>query len=113
SAYWILVANGLMQNPVGAEVRDGRLELTDLGAVLSNPSALTAFWHVAAGGLVTAGFLMAGVSAYQLRRRTAHIELFGRSLRIGIYTALPALFVAVTFGGIQLDLLGDVQPMKR
>ncbi|NEE02333.1 cytochrome ubiquinol oxidase subunit I [Phytoactinopolyspora halotolerans] len=112
SAYWILVANGFMQNPVGAELDGDTLVLTDVAAVLSNDSTIGAFWHILAGALVTAGILVAGVSAYHLRRGTPHTELFGRSLRIGVYTALPALFVVVVSGGIQLSGLDDIQPMK-
>ncbi|WP_129669333.1 cytochrome ubiquinol oxidase subunit I [Phytoactinopolyspora endophytica] len=112
SAYWILVANGFMQNPVGAEIHGDSLVLTDVSAVLTNESSIAAFWHILGGALVTAGVLVAGVSAYHLRRRTPHTELFGRSLRIGVYTALPALFISVTSGGIQLSRLEDIQPMK-
>lgn len=112
SAYWILVANGLMQHPVGTRAVDGHLELTDLSAVLTNPTTVGAFWHILAGGLVTGGMVLAGVSAYRLRRRTRHVELFGRSLRIGVATALPALFVSATTGGLQFATLDEVQPMK-
>nr|WP_084469680.1 cytochrome ubiquinol oxidase subunit I [Jiangella gansuensis] len=84
SAYWVLVANGFMQNPVGAEVDGdgGGVRLTDAAAVLANPSAIQAFWHVLAGALVTAGFFLAGVSAWHLLRRTREAEFFGRSLRM-------------------------------
>nr|BFF26962.1 hypothetical protein GCM10025732_49270 [Glycomyces mayteni] len=45
SAYFILAANAFMQNPVGYQLNEtaGRAELTDFGAVLSNPVALAAF----------------------------------------------------------------------
>jgi cytochrome d ubiquinol oxidase subunit I len=112
SAYWILVANGLMQNPVGTRVDGGNLVLTDLGAVLTNPSAVTAFWHVAGGALLTGGFVVAGVSAYNLFRGTEHQELFGRSLRIGMLTALPGLVLSAVTGGIQFGTLSGIQPMK-
>ncbi|MER7083641.1 cytochrome d ubiquinol oxidase subunit I [Saccharopolyspora kobensis] len=109
SAYWILVTNGFLQNPVG-HARDGaELRLTDAWAVLSNPAATNAFWHILGGSLVTAGVFMAGISALHLFRRTAEVELFTKSLRIGLFTALPALFVAVTAGGMQF---GHLQPMK-
>jgi cytochrome d ubiquinol oxidase subunit I len=113
SAYWILVSNGFLQNPVGYERVGDVLRLTDSWAVLTNPSATTAFWHVLGGSLVTAGFFVAGISALHLFRRTAETELFTRSLRIGVFTALPALFLTVTAGGLQFAALGGVQPMKR
>ncbi|MEV4382328.1 cytochrome ubiquinol oxidase subunit I [Streptosporangium sp. NPDC049644] len=109
SAYWVLVANGFLQNPVGAEVVDGTLRLTDAAAVLTNPDALLPFAHILSGALVTAGFFLAGVSAYHLRRGTAEQEFFRRSLRIGVFTTLPALLANAAFGGVQFPTL---QPMK-
>ncbi|RKT87904.1 cytochrome d ubiquinol oxidase subunit I [Saccharopolyspora antimicrobica] len=109
SAYWILVTNGFLQNPVGYERAGAVLRLTDAGAVLSNPAATTAFWHILGGSLVTAGVFVAGISALHLFRRTADVELFTKSLRIGLFTALPALFVTVIAGGMQF---GHLQPMK-
>ncbi|MBG0814821.1 cytochrome ubiquinol oxidase subunit I [Planomonospora sp. ID82291] len=109
SAYWVLVANGFMQNPVGAESSGGTLRLTDAAAVLANPAALTAFGHVLAASLVTAGFFLAGVSAHHLRRRTAEQEFFRRSLRIGVFTGLPGLLAVLAFGELSFS---TVQPMK-
>ncbi|MFC6577129.1 cytochrome ubiquinol oxidase subunit I [Planomonospora parontospora] len=109
SAYWVLVANGFMQNPVGAELSGGTLRLTDAAAVLANPAALTAFGHVLAASLVAAGFFLAGVSAHHLRRRTAEQEFFRRSLRIGVFTGLPGLAAVLAFGELSFS---TVQPMK-
>ncbi|MEV4802438.1 cytochrome ubiquinol oxidase subunit I [Nonomuraea sp. NPDC049421] len=109
SAFWILVANGFLQNPVGHVVEGGRLRLTDFGAMVANPAAQAAFWHVLVGGLIVGGFFMAGVSAYHLRRRTPEWELFRKSLRIGIGVALPATFLNAVIGGISFQTL---QPAK-
>ncbi|MFI6942643.1 cytochrome ubiquinol oxidase subunit I [Streptomyces sp. NPDC050418] len=110
SAYWILVANGFLNNPVGHREENGRLVLDNSVEVFTNPSALLAFGHVLGGALLTAGFFMAGVSAYHLFKRTAEWEFFGKSLRIGVFLALPALFVTATFGGLQFV---GMQPMKE
>ncbi|MFC7302624.1 cytochrome ubiquinol oxidase subunit I [Streptomyces monticola] len=110
SAYWILVANGFLNNPVGHREKGGRLVLADAAAVFTNPSTLAAFGHVLSGALLTAGFFMAGVSAYHLFRRTPEWEFFGRSLRIGVFVSLPALFVTAAFGGVQFVAM---QPMKE
>ncbi|MEU9998727.1 cytochrome ubiquinol oxidase subunit I [Streptomyces sp. NPDC050848] len=113
SAYWILVSNGFLNHPVGYRVEGGdRLVLDDPVAVLTNPSALLAFGHILAGALLTAGFFVAGVSAYHLFRRTSEWEFFGRSLRIGVFLSFPALMVTAVFGGIQFAALGTFQPMK-
>ncbi|MER7959168.1 cytochrome ubiquinol oxidase subunit I [Streptomyces sp. NPDC096030] len=112
SAYWILVSNGFLNNPVGYRTEGGRLVLDDPVAVLANPSALLAFGHIVAGALLTAGFFVAGVSAYHLFRRSPEWEFFGRSLRIGVFLSFPALMVTAAFGGVQLAALRTLQPMK-
>ena len=47
SALWILIANGWMQNPVGAAFNPEtmRMEVTDFCAVLFNPVAQAKFVH--------------------------------------------------------------------
>ncbi|MFF5971608.1 cytochrome ubiquinol oxidase subunit I [Streptomyces sp. NPDC012769] len=112
SAYWILVSNGFLNHPVGHRTEGGKLVLDDPVAVLTNPSALLAFGHVMAGALLTAGFFVAGVSAYHLFRRTPEWEFFGRGLRIGVFLSFPALMVTAVFGGIQFASLRTLQPMK-
>lgn len=112
SAYWILVSNGFLNNPVGHRAERGKLVLADAGALLTNPSALLAFGHILGGALLTAGFFMAGVSAYHLFRRTPEVAFFVRSLRIGVFVSFPALWVTAGFGGVQLASLTDLQPMK-
>ncbi|MFF0742376.1 cytochrome ubiquinol oxidase subunit I [Streptomyces sp. NPDC004111] len=112
SAYWILVANGFLNHPVGHREQGGGLVLADVGELLANPSTLLAFGHVLGGALLTAGFFMAGVSAYHLFRRSPEWEFFGRSLRIGVFLSLPALFLTAALGGVQLGFLSSAQPMK-
>ncbi len=112
SAYWVLVANGFLQHPVGARVEGGVLQLTDPAAVLANPNAVVAFWHILAGGLVTAGFFVAGVSAFHLRRRSADVEVYRRSLRVGVFTTLPALVLSIVVGVVQFGVVAQTQPMK-
>lgn len=55
---------------------------------------------------------MAGVSAYHLFRRTPEYELFRRSLRIGVFMALPAVFFTAAVGGAQFPMLRQYQPAK-
>ncbi|GAA3390087.1 cytochrome ubiquinol oxidase subunit I [Streptomyces roseoviridis] len=112
SAYWILVSNGFLNHPVGHRTEGGKLVLDDPVAVLTNPSALSAFGHIVAGALLTAGFFVAGVSAYHLFRRTPEWEFFGRGLRTGVFLSFPALMVTAVFGGIQFASLRTFQPMK-
>ncbi|GAA2095628.1 cytochrome ubiquinol oxidase subunit I [Streptomyces albiaxialis] len=112
SGYWILVANGFMQHPVGYEVRDGVAHLTDFGAMLTNPSALLALGHVALAALTTGGVLVAGISAFHLARGTRETELYRLSLRLGVVVGTIASFFVIIVGDFQFPLLERTQPAK-
>ncbi|WP_405651893.1 cytochrome ubiquinol oxidase subunit I [Streptomyces sp. RK9] len=112
SGYWILIANGFMQHPVGYEVRDGVAYLTDFGALLTNSSALVALGHIALGALTTGGVFVAGVSAWHFLRRTEETELFRGSLRLGLWVAMVASFFVVIVGELQRPVIERTQPMK-
>jgi cytochrome d ubiquinol oxidase subunit I len=66
SALWILIANGWMQNPVGAELsfETMRMEMTSFAELLLNPVAEVKFVHTVAAGYVTASMFVAGISAW-------------------------------------------------
>lgn len=112
SAFWIMVANSWLQNPVGYELRDGVAHLTDFTALLTNPTLGMAFGHVVAAALLTGGVLMAAVSAWHLIRRTPDFALFRTSLRIGLVTAAVAVTLVQGFGFAQFGPVGQVQPTK-
>ncbi|MFI6318487.1 cytochrome ubiquinol oxidase subunit I [Nonomuraea sp. NPDC050556] len=108
SAYWIMVANSFMQNPVGTVAGGGQLRLTDFGALMTNKTLIFSFPHVIGAGLFTGAFVVIGASAYQLFRRTAEVEFFTRSMKMGVIMAAIGIFVTVGFGyaqfaGIQED----------
>src|SRR5699024_1200969 len=69
SAFWILSANSFMQNPVGFEMVDGRAQMNDFGAILTNPHFWAQFPHVLLTSFVTGSFLIAGISAWKLLRK--------------------------------------------
>ena len=63
SALWILIANGWMQNPVGAAFNPDtmRMEVTSFREVLFNPVALRAFPHTLfAAMMFSAGVIKIG-----------------------------------------------------
>jgi cytochrome d ubiquinol oxidase subunit I len=62
SALWILIANGWMQNPVGATFNPDtmRMEVTDFSAVLFNPVAQAKFVHTVSAGYVCAATFVMG-----------------------------------------------------
>ncbi|WP_433531432.1 cytochrome ubiquinol oxidase subunit I [Micromonospora sp. CA-263727] len=112
SAFWIMVANSWLQNPVGYQVRDGIAHLTDFSALLTNPALWMALGHVVSAALLTGGLLMAAVSAWHLIRRTPDLALFRTSLRIGVVTAAVAITFVQGFGLAQFGPVGDRQPTK-
>ncbi|MBE1593132.1 cytochrome ubiquinol oxidase subunit I [Nonomuraea angiospora] len=101
SAFYIMLANSFLQNPVGSVARGDRLELVDFGALLTNKSLVFSFPHVIGAGLFTGAMVLVGASAYQLRRRTEHVEFFTRSLRTGVVAAAIGIFVTTGFGYAQ------------
>ncbi|EGB15832.1 cytochrome bd ubiquinol oxidase subunit I [Pseudodesulfovibrio mercurii] len=111
SAIWILIANGFMQNPVGYVLRNGRAELTDFWAVITNKYAWLEFFHVVPASLLLAGFFIVGISAWHLLRKS-NTEFFKKSFNLGISVALVfALFTAAE-GHIHGNNLSDTQPAK-
>jgi len=73
SALWILMANAWMQHPVGYTIRNGRAELTDFLAVVTQPFGFQIYFHTLSGAYILAGFFVMGVSAYQLLRKQHEI----------------------------------------
>jgi cytochrome d ubiquinol oxidase subunit I len=114
SAFWILVANSFMQNPVGYKLAaSGRAEMIDFIAVISNPNVLLQFPHVALGGLTTAGFFVFGISAWHLlRQRHNNLDGFKRSAQLGLLVGTLAVFGTMGFGHLQGQRMADTQPMK-
>jgi cytochrome d ubiquinol oxidase subunit I len=113
SAYFIIAANAFMQNPVGFEIdeQQGRAELTDIGAVLTNKVALAAFPHtIAACFMVTAAVIVA-MACWHLSRGQHH-ETMRPALRYGLWTMVVAGVLTVATGD-QLGLaMVQTQPMK-
>ncbi|GII77283.1 cytochrome ubiquinol oxidase subunit I [Sphaerisporangium rufum] len=112
SAFWIMAANSFLQNPVGSVLRDGRLVLTDFGALLTNPTFVMALPHVLGAGMFAGSFVIIGASAYHLFRRTAEQEFFRRSLRTGVVWAFIGSTLTIGFGYAQFGFIGALQPHK-
>lgn len=113
SAYWILVANGWMQHPVGTQFNPDtmRNEMTSFAAVAFNPVAVSKFFHAVFSGWMTGGVFTVGICGWYLLKNR-NVDFAKRSMWIGS-------IVAVT-GGIAVMLTGDAsgvhaakyQPMK-
>ncbi len=112
SAFWILVANSFMQQPVGYVLRNGRAEMTDFFALVTNPHVFLQFPHVIFSGLTTGAFFVLAISSYHLLKGGDNVELFRRSFRIGIVAAVIGTLAVGLFGDAQGKHLIVAQPMK-
>ncbi|GAA3586941.1 cytochrome ubiquinol oxidase subunit I [Klugiella xanthotipulae] len=113
SAYFILAANAFMQNPVGYKLNPerGRAELTDIGAVLTNPVALAQFPHTIFASVMFAACVVVAVAAWHLSRKQ-HVDTMRTALRFGLWTNIIG-FVGTFFSGDSLGLvMTQTQPMK-
>jgi cytochrome d ubiquinol oxidase subunit I len=112
SAFWILVANSFMQEPVGYALRDGRAEMVDFGALAANPHVWQQFPHVFFAGLSTAGFFALGIAAYHLIRRNSPHEIWRRSFLMAAIFALVGSVLVGVVGHSQGQHMFKTQPMK-
>ena len=92
SAVWILIANGFMQHPVGYDIRNGRAELTDFLAVITNKHGLLEIIHVVPASLLLGAFFVMGISAYHLLKKQ-HIDVFLKSFKIALVVGLVSSLV--------------------
>jgi cytochrome bd ubiquinol oxidase subunit I len=111
SALWILIANSFMQQPVGFVLRNGRAEMTDFMALITNANVWVQFPHVVLSGVATAGFFVLGISAWHLIRKT-NPDLFRRSFQIATIYAVIGSVLVVVVGHTQAQHMVQVQPMK-
>lgn len=111
SAFWILVANSFMQEPVGYAIRNGRAEMVDFFALLGNPHVWYQFPHTVLAGFTTAAFFVMGISAYHLLRRS-HPDVFRPSFRLGLTVGVTAILLVGVIGHFQGQHLVQSQPMK-
>ncbi len=112
SAFWILVANSFMQEPVGYVLHNGRAEMVDFMALLTNPHVWVQFPHVFTAGLATAGFFVLGISAYHLLKQRDDMEVFRRSFKLGLTFALVGSITVMLVGHSQAQHMVQAQPMK-
>jgi cytochrome d ubiquinol oxidase subunit I len=111
SAVWILIANAWMQNPVGYTIRNGRAEMVDFGAVVSQPFAIYKIFHTLSSALVLASFFIMGISAYHLLKNN-HREFFTKSFKTGLGFGLIFSLVVFILGDMNGVMVAEKQPAK-
>lgn len=120
SAFFILAANSWMQHPVGAifNTATGRAEMTDIGAVLTNPTLLAAFPHAVTASFLTAGTFVAGIAAWWMVRlvRQGNVDkartVYRPAMMLGVFTMLVAGVGLGITGHAQGQLMFEQQPTK-
>ena len=116
SAFWILVANGWMQNPVGTTfnpetVRSEMVSAQAFWEVVSNPVAVSKFFHAITSGWVTGGVFVVGISCWYLLKKRQ--RKFARtSILIGSIVGIVGSFAVMLSGDASGVHAAEFQPMK-
>ena len=113
SALWILIANGWMQNPVGADFNyeTMRMEMVSFAEVVFNPVAQVKFVHTVASGYVCGAMFILGVSSYYMLKGR-DIAFARRSFAIAAAFGLASIVSVMILGDESGYELGDVQKTK-
>ncbi len=113
SALWILVANGWMQNPVGAhfDFDTMRMQLSSFSEVFFNPVAQVKFIHTISAGYVVGAVFVMGISAYYMLNNR-DLPFARRSFAIATAFGLASVLCVITLGDESGYTLGDVQKVK-
>ena len=113
SALWMLVANGWMQNPVGAEFNyeTMRMEMTSFAELVFNPVAQVKFVHTVASGYTTGAVFVLAISAYYLLKGR-DIAFAKRSFAIAAAFGLAGITSTIILGDESGYEVGDIQKVK-
>ncbi|MBX3608505.1 MAG: cytochrome ubiquinol oxidase subunit I [Hydrogenophaga sp.] len=99
SAFWILSLNSWMQTPAGFEIVNGEFMPVDWLAIVFNPSFPYRLAHKLLASTLTASFLIAGLSAWQLLKGTATAGTH-RAMRAAVFAAVIAAPVQIFVGDL-------------
>ncbi|OKP96755.1 cytochrome ubiquinol oxidase subunit I [Paenibacillus sp. P46E] len=111
SAFWILLANSFMQHPVGFAINNGRAEMNDIWALITNGQLLVEFPHTVLAAYATGAFLVTGISAYKLLKKQ-DVSFFRKSFEIAAIVGIISSFGVAIAGHAQAQYLVGTQPMK-
>ena len=142
SAFWIMAANSWMQVPIGVAVVNGKMIVTDYVAAILNPDTLISFLHMWVACVETTVFMMAGICAWALLRKsnppgvrdsaaaeslsspavavespqsgsfTSHTNFFLDAFRYCLIIALFLTPVQIVLGDISGQTVAQYQPAK-
>lgn len=113
SAWWILVANGWMQYPVGMEFNPdtARNEMVSFAQVALSPVAIDKFFHSVISSWILGSVFVVGIAGwFMLKKRNA--EFARQSMKVGAIFGLIASVLTIFTGHNSAHQVADKQPMK-
>lgn len=113
SAFWILVANGWMQHPVGTAFNHETLrnEMINFAQVALSPVGISKFLHTVGGGYITSALFVLGISAYFMLKNK-HFQMAKKSFIVAAsFGFLSSIFVLFS-GDESAYQVAQKQPMK-
>jgi len=111
SAYFILVANSFMQDPVGYKLENGQAVLTNVWALLGSHWAYYAFIHTILAGLTCGAAVVFGVCCWHFARNRS-VEIFRPAAKVALIVLVPVSCANLWFGSHFGILVTSLQPMK-
>ena len=113
SALWILIANGWMQSPVGAEFNldTMRMEVTSFAAVMFNPVAQAKFVHTVSAGYLLGSMFVLSISAWYLLKGR-NVDFAKRSMTVAASFGLASALSVVVLGDESGYTVSENQKMK-
>jgi cytochrome d ubiquinol oxidase subunit I len=112
SAMFILMANSWMQHPVGYKIdKAGNAVMTNMWAMIVNPTFVWGYAHVILASLVTGCLVMLAVSAWYLRKGE-HVESFHRTAKVSLIVLIPTIVIQLSVGNQLGEVEAHYQPMK-
>jgi len=111
SAYFILVANSWMQDPVGYKIVNGQAQLTSVWKLISSDWALYAFVHTVLAGLTAGAAVVFGVCCWHFVRKR-NIDVFRPAAKVALIVLVPVSLANLWFGSHFGILVERLQPMK-
>src|SRR5664280_1614578 len=116
SSIFIMAANSWMQNPVGATYNNGRAELVDFGAVLTNPIFLAQWPHTVIAAFMVAGGFIAGVAGWHMAKLAKQsnpdaedVSAFRTATKLGAIVMLVAGVLSILAGEDTVKGINDIK----
>lgn len=99
SAFWIIALNSWMHTPTGHEMRDGVAFPVDWLEIIFNPSMPYRLAHMLVASGLTAGFLIAGLSAYRILQGDPK-PAPQRAIKIALVTSAVLICLQIVLGDL-------------